>query len=818
VPAEGIPDVRAYPALVGALALGTGIAAAEAAGPSDPHFWSLAAAALAVLALLPGRRRRLVTLRRLRQTVLLAAACAALGGAVTAAHYDLPPRHVARVLPPTGEAEVTLEGVVAHPPVQRPTGIRFRLDAVLLRTDTRAVPVEGRVDVVLGQSSWRPPELYGVPRRGDRLRLTGLLRPPPPKRNPADFDRGRWLRRQGVFATLRVTAAQDVRYFGHHLDPLGRLVEALRRRVTGAFARYLPTDAGRALQTALVLGDRRALEDDVNEAFARTGLTHLLAVSGLHVLLVGLVLYGLLKGVLLRFGLSLRRVDVLRAGLTLAVLVVYALLTGASASVVRAVVMTALLVGADVSQRPSPPLNALGVAAFVVLLIRPTQLFEAGFQLSFAAVAGLIGLGPVLRRAVPARWQRPSGGRWLATTTAATLAATLATMPILLYHFGRLPVGGIGLNLVAIPLTSAVFAAGLLTVLLAPLPALAAPIGASADALARLLVWCAETGDAWLGGLAYEGHVVHGFTLAALVGAVLTLAAWPRRRLRVRMGLVALALAGAGVWAATLRGDARPHLDLVFFDVGQGDALLVRTPRGRTMLVDAGSTESGAARRTILPHLRRYGMKHLDAVVVTHPHDDHEGGVADLLRAGLVRRLYTNGDAFDSDTHRRTLRLADSARVPVQVLRAGDALALDPAIAISVLAPALTDAHPAETNDASLVLRIAHGRHRVLLLGDAQLAAEATLVARYDTLLRSDVIKVGHHGSRTSSSGPLMRAAARPGCTAVVSVAERNVYRLPGPEVVARWRRTCHRTHLTSAHRALWLRSDGRTLGKVAWR
>ncbi len=810
------PDLRVYPAVLAALAVGSGVVLAERWG-GTPVAWGCTSGGLALLALLPRPRRRLVSLARLGQTLLLAAACVALGGAVMAAHQTVSPRDISRLLPPGREADVTLDAVVVGLPVVRPSGTRLRVDVSRVVLPSGPVAASGRVEVTLAQPYGRPPEAYGAFRPGDRLRLTGTLRPPPAHRNPADFDRGRWLRRQRVTATLRAVQAADVRFLGHHLGPLDALVERVRARTEAAFARFVPTEAGRSFQTALVLGDRRGLDDDVRDAFARTGLMHLIAVSGLHVLLVGLLLYRLLKGLLLRLGAPLRTVDAVRAGVTLGVLVVYALLTGGSASVVRAVVMTALVVGGDVLQRPSPPLNALGVAALVLLLFDPMQVFDVGFGLSFAAVAGLVVLTPVLTQAVPARWRERRAVRAFTSAVMTTLGATLATLPLLLYSFGRLPIGGLALNLIAIPLTNAAFSAGLLTALFGGWPGLAAPFGAMADVLARAVVAFTEAGDAGLGGLAYEGYVTRGLVLAALTAGLLSLAAWEWPRGRVRLALLGLAFGVAALWQGVLRGEARPHLELVFFDVGQGDALLVRTPSGRTLLVDAGSSESDAARRTILPHLRRYGLSHLDAVVVTHPHDDHEGGVAALLRAGRVRGLYRNADTLRSPSRRRTQRLADSLRVPVRVLTAGDTLALDPDVRIAVLAPAR--GFPAQsTNDGSLVLQLTYGATRVLLLGDAETPSETALVARYGALLQSDVIKVGHHGSRTSSSGPLLRAARAPGCTAVVSVAARNVYRLPGPEVVQRWRRTCRRTHLTSANGALWLRSDGRTVTKQTWR
>ena len=289
------------------------------------------------------------------------------------------------------------------------------------------------------------------------------------------------------------------------------------------------------------------------------------------------------------------------------------------------------------------------------------------------------------------------------------------------------------------------------------------------------------------------------------------------RAFLLSMGLVAV---GGAVWSSALSREAVPGLDVLFFDVGQGDAALVRLPGGRTFLIDTGpsDTRSDAGTRTILPHLRRLGIERLDAVVVTHPHRDHEGGLPALLEAGVVGQVLHNGDAFDSDVHRAIQHLARQHHVPMRAVRAGDTLALDPAVRIDVLAPADTLAHPAETNDASIVLRLRHGSTTWLFLGDAQIPSEARLVARYGALLRSSVVKVGHHGSRTSSTPSLVQTVRSDSCHAVVSVAASNVYRLPNAEVVARWRQACPFVHETRTDRAVWLRSDGRRVEAVAWR
>ena len=297
---------------------------------------------------------------------------------------------------------------------------------------------------------------------------------------------------------------------------------------------------------------------------------------------------------------------------------------------------------------------------------------------------------------------------------------------------------------------------------------------------------------------------------------ILALALSRRTVARRRLVLAAGASLAVGLWVGVARGEAAPHLDVVFLDVGQGDATLIRTPGGETVLIDAGLrspyVDEGA--RTVLPHLQRYGVRRLATLVLTHADADHIGGAASVLRAVPVGRLVVNGADGESDLWREVLAKADSLGVPVQAVRAGDTLAVDPAVRLRVLGPGHLAGSP---NDASVVLRLDYGRTRWLLTGDAEVAGEGALVTRFRDDLAADVVKVGHHGSRTSSTPTLVSAAGRPEI-AVVSVARRNRYGLPDEEPLARWAATGASVLLTSREGAVWLRSDGETVRRHRWR
>jgi competence protein ComEC len=425
-------------------------------------------------------------------------------------------------------------------------------------------------------------------------------------------------------------------------------------------------------------------------------------------------------------------------------------------------------------------------------------------------------LTPAFQRWLPGRWQEVPAARWISGSCITSLAATLATLPVLLYHFGQTSFAGVVLNLVAIPLTGATLAAGL---------ALAftglAPFGAAADFFANMLLGTATLGDAVLGWATFSTYVDSMWVILTMAVLLLMVVHWPRPRLRWRLGLVALVLCTGIVWGNLAHRVHPPALRVVFFDVGQSDAALVTLPNGRHLLIDAGlrSAYQDAGARTVVPHLHRFGIRRLDAVVVSHPHSDHLGGLNSILRSVPVGRVLHNGAEYDSDLYRENRALMDSLHVPSRAVHAGDTLDLAPHVRIQVLSPAANVPYPADVNEASVVLRIAYGGTSFLFLGDAGLQAEQEMLAHYGPLLPGEVAKVGHHGSLTGS-GPAFveRVASDKPTIALVSAGLNNVYGLPKEEVVLRWREQGADVRITAHTGAVWLGSDGARLWENPWR
>ena len=257
-------------------------------------------------------------------------------------------------------------------------------------------------------------------------------------------------------------------------------------------------------------------------------------------------------------------------------------------------------------------------------------------------------------------------------------------------------------------------------------------------------------------------------------------------------------------------------LTLTFFDVGQGDAALLKTPNDKHILIDAGVWSPGynSGRSIILPHLQSAGIKKLDAIILSHPHADHIGGILDLIEEMPVDVIYNSGYEYDSKLYHSYLELAKKRSIPTIPLVAGDTLNVDRSILFLVLGPD-GRTYNSDPNEHSVVLNVIYGESEFLFTGDAGEDQEERLLHAYTDLLDTDILKVGHHGSRTSSSLPFLKTVTPD--IAVVSLAERNRFRHPHKEALTRLQQSQAELLFTSLERAIILESDGKAIHRVRW-
>ena len=593
-------------------------------------------------------------------------------------------------------------------------------------------------------------------------------------------------------------------------SPLAWL-EAGRDRLAAAAGALPPRQA--ALVRAIGAGDQSGVDPATLEAFARSGLVHLLSVSGLHLAVVAFGARGAIRWLLNRNDALASRLDPDRTSAALAapVAVVYALATGAQVPVIRSALGALAVFVAALLQRELGALDALALAALCILAADPAALGDISFQLSFASVAGLALLTSPLRRACPIpppgpgarRWRRAA--EWLLQAACASAAATAATAPLTAFHFRRLPLLAVPANLAGIPAGSALTVLAAAAAVAATASArLAGPLLLACRPPAAALLWLADVFGApsWSTvGLASPGALglaaTYGLGLAAL-------------RLRGRARWACAALAAAALLApGPLRALAARHrggLEVTFLSVGQGDAAVLRFPDGSAAVVDAGGDPRGLrdpGARDVLPFLRDAGIRRLAAAFLSHPHADHLLGLPAVVQEIPPDRFLGNGRHGGEEVARAWARLpAPGALARGDVWeRAG--------VRVEVLGPP-AGAGAFTENESSLVLRVRFGETAFLFLGDVEAAGEAALVECGG--VAADVVKVAHHGSRTASSEAL--AAAVHPRWAVLSLARHNPFGFPNAEALQRWEAAGAEV-LRTDRGAVRFWSDGRTVRRV---
>lgn len=697
------------------------------------------------------------------------------------------------------EREVLLLGTVLEAPQPARELWRFVLSAQALSPqDSLWLGVQGQVLV-----SARKLRDAGI---GEQVLLRGRLRPPDEARNPGAFDYRLYLKAYDVHALFWCTQDSLLWRSGTPSEfSVARTLARVRAWVSEKLSRF-SRDQSLALLQGLLLGQREEIDDRVIESFAQTGLIHVLSVSGLHVGFIAVILAVLS---------DLLHVPKRAQGVTVIVgLIFYMLLTGLQPPVVRSTIMAIVLLLGHEVERDSDIYNSLGTAAAVILMWQPWQLFLIGFQLSFVAVWGIAYLyRPLLfwlSRCAPWRWPPL---RWTVALMAVTFAAQLATLPFVISAYGRLPLTAIWGNLIVIPASFLAVATGVIACLVAPISEfLLQAYGAVADVTTTATIHFTH----WLARLPWayvEGVHAPALLLIAYLLMLGVFVEW-RRPVRVRLMIAALAVLNVFVWCEAAQ--TVPRLRLTFFDVDQGDAILLEFPGGRRMLIDTGPwyEYADAGERVLLPYLARQGIRRLQAVIITHPHADHLGGLPSLLSSWLkIDTVYSCGVEINSWLEQKCERLLDSLRVPRRALRAGDLLPVFQPAQIGVLAAGAGGFGAAENvNNASVVLKVLWGETAMLFAGDAEWQSEWHMTQNAE-ILDSDLLKAGHHGSQTSSTLPFLKAVTPQ--WAVTSVGRRNRFGQPHQVVMARFDTLGIRNVRTDQNGAVIFETDGKTLERL---
>jgi competence protein ComEC len=787
------------------------------------------------------------TVAIVRRARVLAGICCLLGlvaaGALTAeAHRPGP----APELDSTGREVVILSGCVVEPPALSGERERF-----LLELERHA-----RVQVTLYA---KPDEALPALAYGRNIELDARVRSPRNYENPGAFDYRHYLARHDIYWTAS-GAARTVRVLpGRCGSPFQKAVMDLRSAVMARIDRLYGRDPYQAaMMQAVLLGQQFQMQKVWTGDYRSTGTFHTLVISGTHVAIVAAFVFFVLRVCFVPASLA--------GALTAAVAWLYALVTGFNAPCVRSAAALTLVIAAGYFFRERRPLNLLAAVALGFLLFDPDQLFDASFQLSFLAVAFLGAFSTPLIRATSGPLARGLADltnrdrdinleprvaqfriemRLLAetahgaiklpldaarrgvvvvarvlfflyqiTAVSAVIQAGLA-LPMIVY-FHRVGLSGLTANALVVPLMGLAIPVGFVAVFTGW--AWVARIGGVLLAVSRAIVhwhasldpdWRIPTPPLWLG---------IAFSLALIAAAVARGRWW-----RLASGAAVAALLTLLLWQP-FPPDVHPgELELAVIDVGQGDGLLVIFPDGKRMILDGGGIPSFGNRAksqldvgedVVAPYLWDRNIRDVDVVALSHAHDDHIGGLPALVSDFRPRELWT-GATPDSPAWRVLRDRAQRLGVKIMPLLAPQRFAWGGA-QIEILAP-FADYVPAgePTNDDSLVMRVRYGKHSFLLCGDAERPIEYRMLSENE-LQPADVLKVGHHGSHTSSTQAFLDAV-RP-VFAIVSVGQDNSYGHPHADVIDRLLDHNAVVYRTDLDGLVSIRTDGRRFHVQSWR
>ena len=705
------------------------------------------------------------------------------------------PHHIEHYV--TGK-KVVLEGTLYKTPEVKFDRTRLYLNIEKMAEGDTIVPVTGKMLLTIKEKSTS----FSL---GDSVRFLAKIRLPRNFNNPGGFDYQRYLALKGirVIASLpNESSIVKTKQRSPHF--LFALLEKYRNTIRNFLAAHLPAPE-QAIANALILGEKGGIPENVRRLFATTGVAHVLAISGLHIGIIALVSFGLIKNLLKCFTWTMLASDISKVAalITLLPVTAYCFIANSQIATVRATIMVITYLISIIVDRRNDLWNTLSLAALLILTVSPSSLFDISFQLSFISVIAIISISPPCASFLyrhthgpltpkPAWWK--SALRRIVLFFIITTAAMIGTAPLVAFYFNQLSPWGLLSNIIIIPLVGfLVVPLGLLTALIS---LLYQPLAIWGTHLMQTLLALALNVVQFFAALPYAVYRTTTPTLLEIIlfyaGIVFLLQLKKSKMARGILAFITVALiADQAFWHYQVR--LNPLLRITAIDVGQGEATLVQFPYGKTMLIDGGGFSKSTfdiGEKVVAPVLWKKKIKNLDLVVLTHPHPDHLNGIVSVVKNFKVNEVWTNGEHTVSEVFEELEGIIAEKGISTLVVSSAQTNREMGGVTLEVLHPPPAAVHkshqPSHTliNNHSLVIRLTYRNVSILFTGDICEAAERDLL-KNPSHLKSTILKVPHHGSKTSSSLPFLKAVDP--SIAMLSVGYNNLFRLPNVAILKRY-------------------------------
>jgi competence protein ComEC len=707
--------------------------------------------------------------------------------------------------------ELTVYGRITDIKLIKQKDLTFNFETDSLKTEARVLRKNVKLLCKLRETSKkRLDSVYNILEPGNYLQIMGAYYKGREMRNPGEFDYNKYLNSLGISGTLNITGAKNISLLGDESDFFKSAIFSIRKFLDSEI-KSLHNEQTSSLLKGLLLADRSEIDYVTKTQFINAGVIHVLAVSGLHVgfiVVIFLFLFG-------RLNIYMRSV------LTITGLLLFMLITGMPPSVFRATLMAVIIIIAFLFNRSTNLLNSLALAALIILLINPDELFNPGFQLSFSAVIGIALLYSPLEALINKLKLKSKVLRCIILFMVVSLSAQVGTLPFTLTYFGKLSVIALIANLIVIPITAIIVGLGIFTLIINSfLPFIGVYFAAANNLVTKILFLIVKiSGSADFSYISVRNFSLYDSLLFYLFLFFLLYSLKNINRNTIKFAILTLVVVNFLFLSSLDNSDLLKDkkLSMCAIDIGQGDAILIKFPEGTIALIDAGNVTPyfDNGERVILPLLEYLGIDKIDYGFVSHIDSDHYAGFVSLVNAGVIKKIFK--PQIDS-TLVKDVKFEKYLRVksiPVEYYKK-EILKIDGTKIYVLNNETISKNRELSTNNKSGVLKIVYGRTSFLFTGDIERKVEKIYASYYKSFLNVNVLKVAHHGSNTSSSPAFLNYVTPE--KSVINVGILNKFKHPSEKVVKRLEDFGSEIYRTDKYGALIFESDGESIGFIDWK